>query len=405
ARMNADGTLDTTFNPNVNDQVYSASVQSDGKIIIGGAFTTIGGATRNRIARLNADGTLDATFNRNANGEVRSTVIQSDGKVIICGAFTTIGGVTRNRIARLNADGTLDAAFNPNADNVVLSTAIQSNGKIIISGFFATIEGATQNRIARLNTDGSLDAAFNPIVNGEVVSITIQSDGKIIVGGEFTSVGGTARNFIARLSNNTFAISRLAVTKTTVTMTRDGSAPQFNRVIFERSNDNGATYTFLGNAVNSFAAPQNKGDNSDDIIQQPSNYSLTGQNFPSTQNFLVRARGFYRSGFSNGSEQIEDEVQTVFLSSSVTTAAGVSIGGRVTTPNGRSLKGATVIVTDETGNTRRTKTTAFGYYKLENLASGRTYIVTVNAKRYYFESQALSLIEDTNGVNFVGTNR
>ena len=56
------------FNPDANGFVYSIVVQSDGKILIGGDFTTIGGVTRNRIARLNPDGSLDTTFNPNANG-------------------------------------------------------------------------------------------------------------------------------------------------------------------------------------------------------------------------------------------------------------------------------------------------------------------------------------------------
>ena len=67
ARLNADGTLDTGFNPNANNDVYSIALQADGKILLGGRFTTIGGVQRNYIARLNADGTLDTGFNPNAN--------------------------------------------------------------------------------------------------------------------------------------------------------------------------------------------------------------------------------------------------------------------------------------------------------------------------------------------------
>ena len=105
------------FDPNANDVVLSIVPQADGKILVGGYFTTIGGVTRNRIARLNADGSLDTEFNPNANGYVYSIVPQADGKILIGGIFTTVGGVTRNRIARLNADGSLDTAFNPNAED------------------------------------------------------------------------------------------------------------------------------------------------------------------------------------------------------------------------------------------------------------------------------------------------
>jgi len=105
ARLNANGTLDTTFDPNANGSVYSVVVQGDGKILIGGNFFTVGGGTRNNVARLNADGTLDTTFtNPNASSGVYSFAVQGDGKILIGGAFTSVGGQTRNRVARL--DGT-----------------------------------------------------------------------------------------------------------------------------------------------------------------------------------------------------------------------------------------------------------------------------------------------------------
>ncbi|MBI4826670.1 MAG: delta-60 repeat domain-containing protein, partial [Nitrospirae bacterium] len=200
ARLNSDSSLDAAFNPNANDFVSSIAVQADGKILIGGYFTTIGGVTRNRIARLNSDGSLDAAFNPNANDFVSSIAVQADGKILIGGAFTTIGGVTRNRIARLNSDGSLDVAFNPNASSSVNSIALQTDGKILIGGAFTTIGGVTRNRIARLNSDGSLDAAFNPNANGNVNSIALQADGKILICGYFTTIGGITHNYIARLN-------------------------------------------------------------------------------------------------------------------------------------------------------------------------------------------------------------
>src|SRR5438552_5652985 len=94
------------FDPNANGTVYVVAVQPDGKILIGGDFTTLspnGGAavTRNRIARLNPDGTLDA-FDPNANGAVYAIAVQADGKILAGGTFTNIGGHTRSYIARLD---------------------------------------------------------------------------------------------------------------------------------------------------------------------------------------------------------------------------------------------------------------------------------------------------------------
>src|SRR5215510_11937394 len=117
ARFNADGSLDTTFlssGVGANGDVFAVVMQPDGKILISGDFTTVNGTARNRIARLNSDGTLDFSFlatGSGANFAVNSAAIQPDGKVVIGGHFSTVNGTTRNHIARLNSDGTLDSSF------------------------------------------------------------------------------------------------------------------------------------------------------------------------------------------------------------------------------------------------------------------------------------------------------
>jgi uncharacterized delta-60 repeat protein len=196
----ADGDVDPGFDPNANDYVLGTAEQPDGKIVIGGNFTTVGGVTRNNIARLNADGTLDTGFDLGANYLVRRTAVQVDGKIVIGGNFTMVGGVARNNIARLNADGTLDLGFNPNANSQVHGMALQADGQIVIGGFFTAIGGVPRSRMARLNADGTLDAGFDPNVSELVSTIAVQADGKIIIGGQFTTVGGVTRNRIARLN-------------------------------------------------------------------------------------------------------------------------------------------------------------------------------------------------------------
>ena len=99
------------------------------------AVLLAGGATAVR-----GQSALDG-FDPNANGTIRVVVVQPDGKILIGGDFTTLspnGGaaVTRNHIARLNPDGTLDTAFNPNANGTVYSIAVQADGKILVGGVF-----------------------------------------------------------------------------------------------------------------------------------------------------------------------------------------------------------------------------------------------------------------------------
>lgn len=206
ARLNSDGSLDTTFNVVINDIVSTITIQNDGKIIIGGYFTSCNGIVCNHIARLNSDGTIDSTFNTGADSVVATSIVQNDGKIIIGGQFTTYNGVSRNYIARLNADGSLDSTFNPGTggDNYVASACIQSDGKIIIAGSFTNFNGTTRNSIARLNINGSLDTTFNPGTgaNNVISNVSLQSTGKIIIGGQFTSFNGTLSNYIARLNSS-----------------------------------------------------------------------------------------------------------------------------------------------------------------------------------------------------------
>ncbi len=210
ARLNADGMLDAAFNPSIGgNNVASAALQADGKILIGGDFSTVSGQPRNRLARLNPDGTLDAAFNANVlplqsqTGAITvlTIVVQPDGKILIGGTgFTQVGGQPRSNIARLNADGTVDAAFNPNANGAVRVIRLQPDGKILVGGFFTSIGGAAASQMARLNQDGTRDASFNTTVLGEVYAIAVQPDGKILFGRD-TSYGGPLKAF-SRLNAN-----------------------------------------------------------------------------------------------------------------------------------------------------------------------------------------------------------
>jgi uncharacterized delta-60 repeat protein len=210
ARLHEDGSLDTTFAPltGANDFVRVIIVLNDGKFFIGGRFTSYDGVSRNRVARLNADGSLDTSFDpgTGVNDQISAAVIQDDGKIIIMGFFTFYDGVPRNHIARLNADGSLDTSFDPGTGPNYWgsSISIQNDGKILIGGYFDSYNGIARKHIARLNTNGSLDTSFDPGTGPEDTfeSISLQSDGKIIIGGYFNSYNGVAINRIARLNTD-----------------------------------------------------------------------------------------------------------------------------------------------------------------------------------------------------------
>lgn len=87
-----------------------------------------------------------------------------------------------------------------------------------------------------------------------------------------------------------------------------------------------------------------------------------------------------------------------------TTAAAVSVGGRVITNTGKGIRNAEVSLTDSNGNTRSTQSGASGYYRFDNVQAGETYIITARSKRFTFsqQSQILNVTEDINDINFIG---
>jgi uncharacterized delta-60 repeat protein len=209
ARLNPDGTLDTAFNPIANgfgSTVITIALQADGKILVGGIFSTFGGQPRNQIARLNPDGTLDTGFDPGAFGTnegVISIAVQPDGKILVGGQFTTIGGQSRNNLARVDATTGLADSFNANADSQVDSVVLQPDGKILVGGYFLNIGGQSRSHIARLDAITALADGFNPNADNAARSIVVQPDGKILVGGYFLNIGGEFRNSIARLEGST----------------------------------------------------------------------------------------------------------------------------------------------------------------------------------------------------------
>ena len=209
-RLNSDGSRDTGFNTGtgLNGASYTVAVQSDGKILIGGEFTSYDGTTQNRITRLNSDGSRDTEFNTGTGFDITifSILVQSDGKILVGGYFFNYNGTTQNNVIRLNSDGTRDTGFEigTGPNDYIYDMAIQPDGKILLVGGLSSYNGTTQNRITRLNSDGSRDTSFNigTGFNFAARTVAVQSDGKILIGGEFTSYDGTTQNRITRLNSD-----------------------------------------------------------------------------------------------------------------------------------------------------------------------------------------------------------
>jgi len=209
ARLQADGSLDPSFDPGAGPAglVRILAIQTDTRILIGGEFTTVNNTNRNRIARLNADGSLDTTFDpgTGADNIVRSIALLPSGQLLVGGLFTSFDGQASKYLVRLNANGSLDTSFpaggGPNGD--VYFVAPQPEGTILIGGDFTAVNGTNLNRIARLLADGSVDPSFIPqggVVGGPVYNIIRQPSDKIALAGAFTTVNTVPRNRLARLN-------------------------------------------------------------------------------------------------------------------------------------------------------------------------------------------------------------
>ncbi len=210
ARLNADGTLDPTFDAGAGlggSAGYTLALLPGGRVFVGGVFTTVNGVARNRVAVLTGSGDLDTTFNpgTGASSSVYCSTVQTDGKIVIGGAFTTYNGLAANFLARLNGNGTQDSTFTigTGPTSNITAVAVQNDGKVVIGGFFGAFNGTTRNGVARLSAAGVLDTTFAPLSVLSVYGLLVQEDGKVIVHGSFPAAGaesGTA--FLARLNAN-----------------------------------------------------------------------------------------------------------------------------------------------------------------------------------------------------------
>jgi uncharacterized delta-60 repeat protein len=219
-RLNSGGSVDTSFVSDVGYWTRYMALQTDGKIVIGGYFAAVAGQPRNCIARLNSNGSLDTTFNVGSglNGSLGTGVdgktnayvfaikVQTDGKIIFGGNFTSYNGVGRNGIARVNSDGTLDTTFNigSGVNSWVRSLLIQSNDQIVVSGWFTSYNGHSYNRMVRLNPDGSADTSFSANFGDQTSAYTVaqKPDGKYIVGGHTINPNSVFQQEIVRLNTN-----------------------------------------------------------------------------------------------------------------------------------------------------------------------------------------------------------
>ena len=223
ATFSEDGKLKISMG--YSDWAKSVALQADGKIILAGhSYKDANYDTAYfAVVRINSNGTLDNSFSNdgkvltdfeNSTSFANAVSIQSDGKIVV-GGRSFINGHNNFSIARYNTDGSLDNSFSLDGkqnsvfgteDYFGMSQAIQPDGKIVVAGFEESVQQATTSfLVARYNSNGDLDNTFNNVGFRTTQAeskfnfgycVAINLDGRI-------AIGGTNNNFkITLLKNN-----------------------------------------------------------------------------------------------------------------------------------------------------------------------------------------------------------
>ena len=175
ARLNIDGSLDDSFDPGsgANGPVYCAALRADGRVLLGGAFTAFDGTTSKFLVQLMPDATIDPSYTFGdhfghyvpGDGAVVALGLQSDGRLVVGGDFTSYMGVGRNRLLRLQAPPPSALAVTPRvflegamASPGVMSDLLRAGGLLPLAepytglGFAAIDGGGESTTQAVLNT-------------------------------------------------------------------------------------------------------------------------------------------------------------------------------------------------------------------------------------------------------------
>lgn len=193
--LNSDGTVSNFSSGTGFDGNVASVIPYQNKYLVIGNFRRYQPTSNNRIFNIRSDNTYDESFNIGSgfNNNVNKITIQEDGKLLVGGSFTSYNGVSANRIIRLNSDGSIDNGFSYGTgfNNVVNDIIVRpSDGKIIVGGTFTSYNSNDLRRITILNQDGSID---NLQIGRQGFDNTVSCLCLLDSGG--FSVGGSFQNF------------------------------------------------------------------------------------------------------------------------------------------------------------------------------------------------------------------
>ncbi len=224
-RLLPDGERDLSYpvGSGPNDIVRGMELMSDGRLVIFGNFTQVNGTARPGLARLNADGSLDTSFDPGTgfppNTGIFDLAVMDDGKVVIVGNFTEVSGIPRTGVARLNVNGSIDTSFAPTVIDVAGDLRVHAvvaahtpDDRIWIAGDLTEVNGVPRARVACLTESGALDLSFDPGTghpSSVIKGIERGPGGELYLWGTIIEYDGTPvdRDFLRALPNGDIDLS------------------------------------------------------------------------------------------------------------------------------------------------------------------------------------------------------
>jgi len=217
ARLRNDGSPDPSFRSpfRATDSSVSILPLPDGRLLVTGTFTNLGGLALPGFARLNEDGSLDPTFrpslapsNRVGRLTLLTGGILPGGSVVASVSNLELGEIFGRRLVRFLPDGAVDPGFNPPFEFPgpaysagIIALAAQLDGGLLVTGPFAAVNGVPRAQVARLLPDGGTDLCWDPGLglDSMVLSLAVLPDGGVLLAGLFREVEGQPRPYLARL--------------------------------------------------------------------------------------------------------------------------------------------------------------------------------------------------------------
>ncbi|MEK7953809.1 choice-of-anchor D domain-containing protein [Luteolibacter soli] len=197
----AAGELDTTFNPNVNDEIKALALTADGKIFIGGSFTSVGGVETNRIARLLTSGSKDPSWDYKTAGAPASCVVLADGNVLVADPVKS----SQTTVYRFLANGTSDQTWKTIDASAtgIQSMALDADGNLLVTGGFHALNNTKCAGFAVVGMDGVIKS--HPLIEVSdtraVLTLLPRADRSTLLGGSFVQINSKSRNHVAKISS------------------------------------------------------------------------------------------------------------------------------------------------------------------------------------------------------------